>query len=130
MGGKRFVLDTNIVIAFFKKDLAVTHLIEEADEIHLPHIVIGELYFGAEHSQHVESNKSKIEILSRSVSLLFPDIKTSKIYGSIKNSLRVHGTPIPENDIWIAAITIQHNLKLVTRDKHFSLVKGLQYQEL
>jgi tRNA(fMet)-specific endonuclease VapC len=46
-------------------------------------------------------------------------------YGVIKNALRAKGRPIPENDIWIAAIAMQYHLTLVARDGHFQEVDGL-----
>ena len=53
------------------------------------------------------------------------DAETARQYGEIKESLRAKGRPIPENDIWIAAIAFQYQLSLVTRDQHFSEIKGL-----
>lgn len=50
-------------------------------------------------------------------------------YGLIKASLRKKGKPIPENDIWIAAIAMQHSLVVATRDKHFDEVDGLSTEE-
>ncbi|MEA5574914.1 PIN domain-containing protein [Anabaena sp. UHCC 0451] len=54
------------------------------------------------------------------------NIETSRKYGEIKNQLRLKGRPLPENDIWIAAISLQYNLILVTRDAHFQEVENLQ----
>lgn len=51
--------------------------------------------------------------------------ETSQQYGKIKNGLRVKGRPIPENDIWIAAICKQHGLTLISRDEHFKEIDGL-----
>ena len=51
---------------------------------------------------------------------------TARRYGEIKNALRMRGRPLPENDIWIAAIVLQHDLTLVTRDEHFNEIESLQ----
>ena len=53
------------------------------------------------------------------------DTQTARHYGQVKNQLRVKGRPIPENDLWIAAVARQHALTLVTRDKHFSDIDDL-----
>jgi tRNA(fMet)-specific endonuclease VapC len=53
------------------------------------------------------------------------DVKTADFYASIFNNLKLAGTPIPTNDIWIASVAFQHGYKLFTKDKHFDLVPGL-----
>lgn len=58
--------------------------------------------------------------------MLLLDEASSIEYGKIKSSLRKKGSPIPENDIWIAAIALHHKLTLVTRDGHFNQVSGLK----
>ena len=127
MNGK-FLLDTNIVIAFFAEDSAVKNHLEKADEIFLPSIVLGELYFGARKSHHTEKNVEKIEEFAKSISILGCDAETAKEYGVIKNMLRRKGQPIPENDIWIAAIAKQHGLPLVTKDSHFGQIEGCKVE--
>ena len=57
--------------------------------------------------------------------ILAPDVKTGELYGSIKTVLKNKGKPIPENDIWIAAIAIQFNLPLFTSDKHFKEIDNI-----
>jgi len=61
-------------------------------------------------------------------SVLTCDMDTAKKYGIIKSVLRMKGRPIPENDIWIAAITLQHNLILATRDPHFDEIENLNVE--
>ena len=73
-----------------------------------------------------EENISKISSFSNTVSIIKCDTSTSKHYGKIKAELKKKGKPIPENDIWIAALATQHNSTLVTRDKHFKNIDGLQ----
>ncbi len=58
--------------------------------------------------------------------VLLCDVETARYYGDIKNQLRLKGRPLPENDIWIAAVALQHNLTLVTRDAHFQEIENLQ----
>jgi tRNA(fMet)-specific endonuclease VapC len=58
--------------------------------------------------------------------VLFPDQDTTEMYGQVKAELARLGTPIPDNDLWIAAVARQHNLPLATRDAHFTQVPGLK----
>lgn len=99
-----FLLDTNAVIALFRTEKAVIEELRRADEVFIPVIVLGELYYGARKSAHIDENVDRITDLARSSSLLGVDEKTSEFNGAVKNALRTNGTPIPENDIWIAAV--------------------------
>ncbi len=125
MSGKKLLLDTNIIIRLFANDPLIVRKFKEDNELFVPTIVIGELFFGAEKSQRREDNIRKIESFSKSCSVIVCDMKTAKHYGQIKSQLKSKGMPIPENDIWIAALAIQYKLLVVTRDKHFNSVKGL-----
>jgi tRNA(fMet)-specific endonuclease VapC len=124
MNGK-FLLDTNIVIAIFAKEANVQTQLVNVKEIFVPAIVLGELYYGAYKSARVPENIAKIDGFAASSTVLVGDTATAQAYGQIKNSLRAKGRPIPENDIWIAAIAMQYNLALATRDSHFGDVDGL-----
>ena len=121
----KFLLDTNIVIALFADDAAVKQRLSEANEVFVPSIVIGELYYGARKSARVRENVARIDEFVASNTVLPCDTETAQQYGDIKNKLLAKGRPIPENDIWIAAIAIQHQLTLVARDGHFHEVDGL-----
>ena len=119
----RFLLDTNIVIAIFSNDKLVMEPLEMAEEVFVPIIVLGELYFGAQKSKKVGRNLTRINEFAQSSSVLICDTETSRQYGEIKNFLRAKGRPIPENDIWIAAIAKQHELTLISRDDHFKEIE-------
>ena len=125
MAGNRVLLDTNIISALFKGDVSVANHIDKS-EIYLSSIVIGELCYGAEYSIKIEQNLANIKQLIAAYNILHIDDETALIYGKIKADLRRKGTPIPENDIWIASSAIQHKLKLSTRDKHFQEISGLK----
>ena len=125
MSGK-YLLDTNIVIALFSKDMGVIGELEKGGEIFIPSVVIGELYYGAEKSLKREENKAVIKKFISDNIILSCTKETAVYYGEVKNSLRKKGRPIPENDIWISALAIQHKLILVTRDIHFKDVNGLK----
>jgi len=122
----RFLLDTNIVIALFAQEPPVREHLERAEEVFVPSVVLGELYFGAHKSTRVEENLARVDEFAASSAVLVCDTETARWYGAIKSGLREMGRPIPENDIWIAAIAQQHGLILVTRDAHFSEVERLK----
>ena len=121
----RFLLDTNIVIALWANDESVTRQLGMASEVFIPSIVFGELYYGARKSAWSAKNIARIDELAAHSSILPCDITTAQHYGRVKNILRAKGRPIPENDLWIAAIALHYNLTLVTRDDHFSAIDGL-----
>jgi len=127
MGG-RFLLDTNIIIALFADDTAIHKRIVQTKEVFIPSIVIGELYFGAHKSLKVRENITRIDELVLSNTILPCDTDTAKIYGFIKKRLKEKGQPIPENDIWVAAIAQQHALRLVTKDAHFNVIENLKIE--
>lgn len=118
------ILDTNIVSAFFKKEAVVLEALENAT-VYIPAIVIGELYYGAFSSDKAISYIMKILELERLTQTLDCDKETGKLYGEIRTKLVKSGKLIPENDMWIAALALQYQLPLVTRDKHFNYVDRL-----
>lgn len=124
----RFLLDTNTVIALFGNEASVKEHLAQADEVFVSSIVLGELYYGAFKSSRAEDNLRRIDEFATSCAVLCCDRDTAKEYGSIKNRLREKGTPIPENDIWISAIAKQHDIILVTSDKHFGEVENLKQE--
>lgn len=126
MTGNNIILDTNIVTAWLKGETGIADKIDKAKNIYLPIIVIGELYYGAFHSTKVQKNITDINKLTAAYNLLLVDEAVTATYGRIKTALRKKGKPIPENDIWIAAITLQNNLTLITRDKHFKEIEGIK----
>ena len=125
MSGK-YLLDTNIIIALFADESEVKNGIFQAEETFIPSVVIGELYYGARKSKRTQANLKRIDELIINSTVLGCDTNTAQWYGKIKNQLRLKGRPLPENDIWIAALALQHNLILVTRDAHFQEVESLQ----
>ncbi len=122
------LLDTNAVIALQRSDKAFLEFLSQNPNILIPAIVIGELYFGAFNSGKLEFNIAVIDAFVTKNTILHADEITGKSYAKIRYSLKQKGHPIPENDLWIAATAMQYNLVLVTRDKHFNVVDGLQIE--
>lgn len=124
MNGK-YLLDTNVIIDLLANDEVVGKKLAEAEEAFISSIAVGELYYGAEKSSRPAENVSRIDEFAAITTVLGCDTETARHYGQIKNMLRAKGRPIPENDLWIAAVARQHSLTLVTRDKHFNEIDGL-----
>jgi tRNA(fMet)-specific endonuclease VapC len=122
----RFLLDTNIVIALFADEAIVKDNLAQASEVFIPSVVIGELCYGARRSGRIEANLARVDELVASSTIVVCDADTARHYGEVKNKLRLKGRPLPENDVWIAALALQHDLILVTRDAHFQEVENLQ----
>ncbi|MBN9379639.1 MAG: type II toxin-antitoxin system VapC family toxin [Chitinophagaceae bacterium] len=125
MTGNNIIADTNIFIDLMKGNEAVAKKLESFDEVHLSPIVLVELYFGAYRAADPAKHLRKIAIAIQECKLQTIDAATADIFVAIKLALFAKGNPIPENDIWIAATAIQHQLPLYTNDKHFNEVESL-----
>lgn len=88
-------------------------------------MVAAELYAGALRSQRPDHNREMVDTFLKSVSVLACDLDTAKHYADIWNELSTNGSPIPQNDIWIAALARQHELPLVSNDSHFENIANL-----
>jgi tRNA(fMet)-specific endonuclease VapC len=126
MTGNNIVADTNIFIDLMKGNEAIAKKLESFDEVYLSPVVLVELYFGAYRSANPEKHLRKIAIAIQESKLLTIDGATAEIFVTIKLALFAKGNPIPENDIWIAATSLQHQLPLYTNDKHFAEVEGIR----
>ncbi|MBI1941607.1 MAG: type II toxin-antitoxin system VapC family toxin [Acidobacteria bacterium] len=121
----RLLLDTNAVIALWAYDPFIESRVREADRYYVPIVVLGELFHGALGSAKRESNWDRVRRFAAEVAILPCDALTAEHYARIRFQLRSKGRPIPDNDIWIAAVAQQHGLALLTRDEHFKAVDGL-----
>ena len=119
------LLDTNIVIALFSQDKKIIEELGKTETVFVPSIVMGELYYGAFNSAKAEQNIKQLDAFRDANAVLRCDALTAKRYGNIKHQLKQKGNPIPENDIWIAALAMQYELTLVSRDKHFDGIESL-----
>jgi tRNA(fMet)-specific endonuclease VapC len=125
----RYLLDTAIVLALFANDPAVIESIEEIDELFIPSIVIGELYYGARRSGHVVENVARVFEFAQANTILACDGETSRWYSVVKEVLSQKSIHIPENDLWIAATALRYGLILVTRDDHFNQITNLKMEK-
>lgn len=119
------LLDTNVAIALMNGEASVQQRIASPKDLFVPVIVMAEIYFGAEKSSRRQENLAWAERLAARSQLLNVDLETARHCGRIRQALRQIGRPIPINDLWIAAIAVQHQLTVATRDGHFDYVQAL-----
>lgn len=112
-------MDTSVLIALLADERVVKENLAQAAQVFIPSVAIGELYYGAWKSQQVHENLARIDELASESIVLGCGVEVARRYGEIKNVLRLKGRPIPENDLWIAAIAVVYGLTLATRDAHF-----------
>lgn len=124
----RLLIDTNRYSDGDRGDPAVIARFEKATELWIPLVVLGELRAGFMLGGRRKANEANLRrFLSHDhVGVLLPSEETAVYYARVKARLQRAGTPIPANDIWIAAQALEHNLTLDTRDKHFKSVPGLR----
>jgi tRNA(fMet)-specific endonuclease VapC len=120
------MLDTNVIIKYLAGDESAKRLIDNASEISVPIIVVGELQYGAQKSSRTESNLALFASFLSRYTIISIDENTAAIYGEIKEQLRAQGINIPENDVWIAATAKSRQYRLLTYDAHFRSVDGLK----
>lgn len=125
----RILLDTNAYSAMQRGDVLVREIIRRSEAVHLSLFVAGELLYGFRFGGDFEKNADGLDRFLRSpaVTLLPPTLDTARRYGLLSADLRAQGTPIPTNDIWIAAQALETGACLVSFDRHFELVRGLTW---
>ena len=123
----RIALDTNRYVDFARGVPEAVEKIELADQVYVPFAVTAELRAGFIAGTRGRENEARLVefINSPRVDVLLPDDGTSHHYARLYLQLRKQGTPIPTNDLWIAALVVQHNLYLFARDKHFDALPQL-----
>ena len=119
------LLDTSVVIDHLRGKIDIAEKAPPAEPLFLPLTALGELYKGVLKSATPEKNRAKLEMFLQTVAVLHPDTATALHYAQIAAALEHKGTPIPENDIWIAAVAMECSMPLAARDAHFANVDGL-----
>lgn len=120
------IIDTNALSAFFDADPGALRRFEQADDIAVPVIVLGEYRFGLLGSRKRRAREEVLEQLLRSARVLEVTDATSRHYAAIRHDLRTAGTPIPVNDTWIAALAREHALPILSNDEHFDAVRDVR----
>lgn len=118
------IVDTNALSAAAEGDRGVLTLLAKASEVALPVIVLGEYRYGIAMSQNRDVYETWLQRLVKDCNVLDVGNQTSHHYAEIMLQLRRLGQPIPTNDIWIAALSHQHSLPILSRDQHFDSIPG------
>ncbi len=128
---KSILLDTNAYAKYRRGDTDVFSYIIDSELVYLSVVVIGELFAGFHGEAKFRENKEQLEsFMSKStVKVLTVGLESAEIFGEIKNALKRQGTPIPINDVWVAAQAIETGSKLITYDEHFKYISGVRLWE-
>lgn len=120
------ILDTNAVSALLTGEPGLDEVLGVADRHHLPVIVIGEYRFGLLGlRQRPRLESLFLRLIAESI-VLDVEHQTAEHYAAIRHELRQQGQPVPENDLWIAALARQYDLEIVSRDPHFDVIAGVK----
>jgi len=106
-------------------DIKLTPLLQAASDLAVPVIVLGEFIYGIQSSRYRVRYESWLKALLPDCRVLTVNESTAGIYAGIRHELKRTGHPIPENDIWIAALSRQHDAPLLSRDQHFDVIPNL-----
>ncbi len=123
--GDRVALDTSVAIDVLAAN-ADARLLSSVNEHLLPAPVVGELRYGALNSRNAAENLAKVEALVTRCAVLNVTVATAKVYAELRLALRQKGKPIPENDLWIAALCVEHQVPLAAVDAHFDAIDDLK----
>ncbi len=121
----KIALDTNIAVDVLNAKASTIALLQAYTKIYLPVTVCGELLFGAKNSNRKTQNEPKYQDFIAQYEVLNVHDAVAEEYAEVRKQLKDKGNPIPENDIWIAAICKVNDIPLITHDKHFTQVDGL-----
>jgi len=119
------ILDTNAVSQLLAGDQNLGKLLGQLSKHHLPLGVLAEYLFGLKSSKYGKRLEALFRKLEADMQILTPARETADWYASIRHDLKQRGRPIPEGDLWIAALARQHDLSIVSRDAHFDVVQGV-----
>ena len=125
----KILLDTSAYVGFKRNDADLVEMITAAERVLFSSIVLGELLFGFRSGTRFKKNLTELNLFLAhdAVEMVSVGKITADRYSRIAAQLKRQGTPIPTNDIWIAAHTMEHGAELITTDAHFEKISGLVY---
>jgi tRNA(fMet)-specific endonuclease VapC len=126
---KEVMLDTVAISALGDQSVDLFEVLAEVVECYVPVIVLGEYRHGLLNSKRRRELEPWLEEVEATLTILVPTGDTARIYANTIESLRKAGRKIPTNDVWISSLALEHNLPVLTRDRHFDWVPGLQRVE-
>ncbi|MEW6429385.1 MAG: type II toxin-antitoxin system VapC family toxin [Thermodesulfobacteriota bacterium] len=129
---KKILLDTNAYVRFLGGDEKVLKTLTDAEVVYLSIFVLGELHAGFHGGNKAAANRKILRDFLRkpSVRPLDATAETAEIFGLVKDKLKRNGTPLPINDVWIAAHALETGSVVVTYDNHFTRIQGLRLWDL
>ena len=120
------ILDTNAVSAILAGDNTIRPVLEIVRTLVIPAIVVGEYRYGIAMSRKQAELDASFDQLVRRITFAPVDEPITRRYAQVRRALRDAGTPIPENDVWIAATAAHYQMPVLSRDAHFDLVPGIK----
>jgi tRNA(fMet)-specific endonuclease VapC len=128
----KILLDTSAYVRFKRNDAEIVEIITGAESVLFSAVVLGELLFGFRSGSRFKKNLTELNrfLTHDAVEIVSAGKITADRYSRIAAQLRRQGTPIPTNDIWIAAQTMEYGAELITTDAHFEKISGLVYSRL
>jgi len=120
------ILDTNALSAFVDGDVGVGEVLRRQARAAIPVIVLGEFRYGIAESRHRTTYDAWLQSQLPYFDVLTVTDETAIAYAALRVALKRSGRPIPANDVWIAALALQHRLPVLSRDQHFDVVPGLE----
>ena len=123
----RVAVDTNRLTDLLRGDGRLAERLGACDEVWVPLMVLGEIKAGFHGGTQRHRNEALMQrfLAKATVSVLLPSRETAEHYARIFVQLKRAGTPVPDNDLWIAALALEHDLTLITRDRHFERIAQL-----
>ena len=122
------ILDTNALSAFVDGDPSIGNILRQQSRASIPVIVLGEFRYGIALSRHRAAYEQWLESHLWNFEVLTVNEETANSYATLRVALKQKGQPIPANDAWIAALAIQHQLPVLSRDQHFDAVPHISRQ--
>jgi predicted nucleic acid-binding protein len=123
----RVALDTNRLTDLFQGDAALADRLGNCDEVWIPLVVLAEIkagFYGGS-QQHRNETLLRQFLAKPTVDVLLPGRETAEQYARLFVQLKRAGSPVPDNDLWIASLALEHDLTLITRDRHFQHIPQL-----
>jgi len=123
----RVAIDTNRLTDLLRGDARLAERLGACDEVWVPLVVLGEIKAGFHGGTQRHRNEALLQrfLAKATVSVLLPGRETAEHYARIFVQKSLSGTPVPDNDLWIAALALEHDLTLITRDRHFERISQL-----
>lgn len=119
------ILDTTALSAWCDDDRALLKVLPLDRPLYLPVVAIGEYRFGIKVARDRAARERWLDAMEAALIVLDADSRTARAYAAVREELRQAKTPLPENDVWIAALGRQHGMAILTRDGHFDKVRDL-----